>query len=71
MTTHVVPLRCQETASAAATRDRAATADQLLDVACKDAIRLLRGRRPGLAEYRLARAGAAADRILGREAGAR
>ncbi|MBB3041185.1 hypothetical protein [Nocardioides soli] len=65
MSALAVPLHCQETAAAVATRDRAATADQLIDVACKDAIRLLRGGRAGMAEYRLARAGTAADRILG------
>lgn len=58
-------LACQQVAAAAATTDRAATAEQLLDVAVKDAVRLLRAGRAGLAEYRLARAGAAADRILG------
>jgi len=52
-------------AQAAAFRDRVAHVDMLLDVACKDALKLLQRGRPGMARYRLARAEVAARRILG------
>lgn len=65
---HLLTIQADD-AQAVATRDRSATADQLLDVACKDAVRLMRLERPGQARYRLARAGLAADRILGTTTG--
>lgn len=52
-------------AHAAATRDRAATADLLLTLAVNEAVDLIRSGQPGQAEYRLGRAGMAAERILG------
>lgn len=54
-----------DVADAVATRDRAAQADALLDVACKAAVDMIRRGRPGRAEYVLARDGLRAERILG------
>ncbi|MBA2952149.1 hypothetical protein GON03_19215 [Nocardioides sp. MAH-18] len=65
MTGQVSLLACQETVARVATTDRRATADAVLDVAVKDAMRLVRQGQPGLAEFRLARAARAAARILG------
>lgn len=66
MSATVHQLACQEVAGAVATTDREATADLVLDVAIKAAIRLYRQGRPGRAHYRLARALVQADRILGK-----
>jgi hypothetical protein len=66
------PLACQEVVAKAATRDQQATADLILDVATKDAIAALASKagtpsyRVARAELLLAKAGASADRILGR-----
>lgn len=66
MTDNVVrPTIWQENADQAATRDRLVQADMVLDVAVKDAVAAIRGGRPGWAQYRLARAGERAERILG------
>lgn len=54
-----------EDAHDAATRDREATALGILDVAVKEAIELMRLGASGKAEWRLARASMAANRILG------
>ena len=54
-----------DNANAFATRDTDTHADMLLDVACKEAIRLYRAGRYGRAEYVIARAALSAARILG------
>ena len=48
-----------------ATADRQASADLVLSLAVTDAVDLIREGRVGRAEYRLARALASAERILG------
>lgn len=49
----------------AAYDDRAGHVDLLLDLAAKEAIGWIRSGQPGYAEFRLTRAGMAAQRILG------
>ena len=52
----VRPTVWQENADMAASRDRVAQADLVLDVAVKNAIAQIRGGRPGYAHFQLARA---------------
>lgn len=63
MTAHLT-LMAQD-AHAAATRDRAATANLVLELAMQEAVDLIRAGRPGRAEWVLVRAGMRAQRILG------
>lgn len=71
------PTVWQENAAMAATRDRVAHVDLVLDAACKAAVESLRAGRPGYALFQLARAQERAERVLGptdwstRSAGAR
>lgn len=55
-------------AQGVATKDRSATADMVLELAVRDAVRLIRLGRPGRAEFVMARAGTSADRIYGTKA---
>lgn len=61
----VRPTIWQENADLAATRDRLAAADMVLDTAVKAAIESIRAGRPGYALFQLVRAQQRAGRILG------
>lgn len=65
MGVHLVTAQADD-AHAAATSDRQAQADLVLNLAIIDAIDLIREGRPGFAEFRLTRALISANRILGR-----
>lgn len=70
MTVHPLPVQPLLTAAAedahrTATADRQAAADLVLSLAIHDAVGLIREGRVGFAEYRLGRALASAQRILG------
>lgn len=60
-----IPTVFKENAALAATRDRQAHVDVVLDAACKDYVQALRSGRPGWGLFRLTRAAERAERVLG------